>query len=364
MLIGTDPEFFILDTKTKEVKSASEVFPDKKDPWMPVRSTRLPMKWFSYLGTNIFRDGFGVEINVPPSACRETLTCYVMEALRDVKTKVRDFNPDWDVISDPTVGISMEYLEKLPDDVKQFGCDPSWNAWTESEERIELNGAAHLLRYAGGHMHFGSSERSNVIYPNWTNSEARKRVFQLIRLFDLTIGLPLSLIFNHEDEFLRRKYYGRAGEFRFQPHGVEYRVPSPRIWNHSAIASLVFGVGKNIIYEFNTWVKKWETLSKSRPNFEDDLILAINEGKGGEELIQEVTYFYNKSVIDFLKGKGRELFKLNELTLHKLDEGRRGFYNEMLRAKKFDLIPQWHRLSPYDEYARVGASMMENPREA
>ena len=47
-----------------------------------------------------------------------------------------------------------------------------------------------------------------------------------------------------EDELekIRRKYYGQAGTYRIQPHGIEYRTPSGYWMTSPALTSLVTGL--------------------------------------------------------------------------------------------------------------------------
>lgn len=335
---GTDPEFFISDGKGGFV-SASEVFPQKHLPITPWASKK-GAPYFSTLGTKLFRDGFGVEVNVLPRVCRALLAYDVRDAILDLNQIVKEKNERWEIVSAPMVRVPLEYIESLPEDVQRFGCDPAWNAYTERKEGIELNGRGHPFRYGGGHLHFGFIPRySNVgtiiscddpLSPELREKEA----FSFIKLFDLTIGLPLSIIFNDEGEFMRREYYGKAGEFRFQPWGIEYRTPSPRVWNHVVMSGLAFGVGRHIVSNYKWWKEKWAALLAYRPSLEEDLQRAINKGEGGEDLIQEISYFYDKKTINWLKKDGKEIFKLMDLSIHKLKiPNEEGYGNFMLSAK-------------------------------
>jgi hypothetical protein len=196
LTLGTDPEFFLHDGE--KVRSASELFPPKAEPWEPANFREYTpsggLIWQSYTGTKFFRDGFGVEINVPHSTCRESLTENLKFALIDLRKKVRDEKGEkWSVISAAAVETEIPYLDTLPEDVKEFGCDPAFSAWSEREERIDLNGAVHPLRYGGGHLHFGDPKGETIINPLYQKDEARrKEIFFLVRLLDLAVGLPLS----------------------------------------------------------------------------------------------------------------------------------------------------------------------------
>ncbi len=343
LTLGTDPEFFLHDGE--KVRSASEIFPPKGEPWEPWKAQEYDLhgvrKYVSHRGTKVFRDGFGVEVNVPPSQCRETLTGNLSAALIDIRKKLKEMKKvKWTLLSAATVETEIPYIDTLPEDVKQFGCDPAFSAWTEREERIDLNGAVHPLRYGGGHLHFGDDlgELCKIGPISQKNPERRKDIFFMIRLLDLAVGLPLSLIFSERDEFQRREFYGKAGEFRFQPWGVEYRTPSSRVWNHPMIASLALGVGRDVIEHFPKWKEVWVKLKKERKNLEEDLQKAVNEGKGGVELLQEVSYWYGKNLITFLQGEGRDMFKLNKLTLDS-HSSQSGLIVSLRDIGKTNLIP-------------------------
>jgi hypothetical protein len=45
-------------------------------------------------------------------------------------------------------------------------------------------------------------------------------------MFDLLCGIPSVLIDRDPNVANRRKQYGRAGDYRYQPHGIEYRTLS------------------------------------------------------------------------------------------------------------------------------------------
>lgn len=364
MRLGTDPEFFIKDKDGKAV-SASEVFGVKKEPWRPgapsvpfydglgrllyhqheIDKKTGTYKWRSatYGPNSIFRDGFVVEVNVAHTGCRETLAAEVAAAIADIKKRIKEVNEGYTLSSDPTVEVDLEYISKLPEDVKMFGCDPSFNAYAEDEVRIELNGATHPFRYAGGHMHFGvdDSFMHPIICPSSPQYKEKKDVFLLIRMLDLLIGVPLSVIFNDSLEFKRRQFYGKAGEFRFQKWGIEYRVPSSRVWNHAVIASMAFGVGRSVINNFEKWKAFWPSLKKSHPDLEGKIIGAINHGVGGEDLLQEVGDFCGKDLVKYLKDEGKKVFKLMELSLDSsLKDGRNGLESNLHSRGKSSLIPR------------------------
>jgi hypothetical protein len=104
---------------------------------------------------------------------------------------------------------------------------------------------------------------------------------------DLYVGAPLSFLFDSKQTFLRRRFYGQAGEFRSQKYGsgkeevgVEYRTPGPEVWNAAWVASFAMGVGRHIALNFRALAKKWDK------HIEADLQLAINTGAGLSKMLR------------------------------------------------------------------------------
>ena len=230
--MGTDPEFVILGPTGKPVP-AHRFFPGK-DKKM---TFSVKLRGNGY----IFRDGYSVEINVPPSYCRSVLT----DSVKFMLVKAQQQLPKGHHLAAlPAWKIELSDVKRAPYDVRIFGCDPSLNAYTGEEQRVELDGASHPLRYGGGHMHFSEKPA-----PDWMKDY--KKVCHFVKLMDAYVGLPLTYLFDGPLTFARRQHYGRAGEFRLQNYpdksaGIEYRTPDPRIWNNQVIAMMAFGVGRHL----------------------------------------------------------------------------------------------------------------------
>lgn len=74
------------------------------------------------------------------------------------------------------------------------------------------------LRSLGGHIHFSCLEKSLYLTSN-ASSVARN--------LDIFLSIPLRLIEDNRYSKMRRTgIYGHWNDFRFQPHGMEYRTPS------------------------------------------------------------------------------------------------------------------------------------------
>ena len=123
---------------------------------------------------------------------------------------------------------------------KEFGCDPDFCVYTEGPNEVG-RAARTTLRSAGFHIHVG--------YDNHNIDTS----LQMLRYIDAFVGLP-SIIYDTDVE--RRKLYGKAGCFRLQPYGFEYRTLSSFwigtenrlkfIWRQVAYALNAFDYGANL----------------------------------------------------------------------------------------------------------------------
>jgi hypothetical protein len=264
LTLGTDPEFFILDPNGKPVP-AWRFYPPKQE------KKYYKHRW-EYAGQgSYFRDGYALEINTRPEVCRALLSNDLRAGLLGA---VGDLPEGFTLTTTPAIKIEKEDLLGAPMDCTVFGCDPALNAYTGEMTTPNIDPHSHLWRYAGGHMHFGG----NVEEFPWLANEQQKMFF--IKLCDLFIGLPLAYLFDDDANRQRRKYYGRAGECRMQEYpenedgqpegGVEYRVPSPQLWNDYPLAQMFFGVMRTIarhVVEFeSTWRSSWETAIQEQIN--------------------------------------------------------------------------------------------------
>ena len=89
------------------------------------------------------------------------------------------------------------------------GCSPSKNIYTSR---------SHAIRY-------NSNERFGGLHVNVDIEGTEEQKLHLVSLMDKSLGLMSVLSSNDVDaEQRRRELYGRAGEYRLPPFGVEYRT--------------------------------------------------------------------------------------------------------------------------------------------
>lgn len=305
--LGTDPEFFIEDKKGVLVP-AWEYFPSKDKP--------IKLQNKSYYGSlenvgTAFHDGAAVEINVIYNACKETLASRVFRSLQAAQARLPK---SLRLVAKPMAKIEdmRAMLKTCPEDALVFGCDPAWNAYTGKFEGLQLDATTHPYRYAGGHLHI-SVERW---YSPYTLKEYgldfmtdRKKLAVLARLLDRYLALPFSAWFNKPETFLRRKYYGKAGEFRVQDYGgtaygFEYRTLGPEVWNSPAVESWAFGVMRHVVRNYNKLIKTRDTALERRIRH------AVNTGIGIQPLLKyaylppdESSHSTRKNLMQIIKDK-------------------------------------------------------------
>lgn len=102
--------------------------------------------------------------------------------------------------------------KSTPMAMRMFGCNPTENAHELRFKRV--TGLRERFRAAGGHIHIGLA-RSTM------NDPAK-----LVSIMDIVAGNTCVLVDRDPDNAERRKNYGRAGEYRIKPYGIEYRVLS------------------------------------------------------------------------------------------------------------------------------------------
>jgi hypothetical protein len=199
--IGADPELFVKDPDGKIV--CADMIPGTKAEPHKVEYGAVQ------------RDGFAAEYNIDPV---DNFADWNRNH-KAVQGQLEAMLPKgFTLVATPAVRFSPEVFDAAPDEAKELGCSPDWNAW---EGR--LNPPPKLpddpyLRCAGGHVHFG-----------WTEDEDPTDVQHMLNAFDLTKQLDWFLgawSTKHDPDTTRRLMYGNAGACRIKPYGVEYRVLS------------------------------------------------------------------------------------------------------------------------------------------
>lgn len=197
-LVGSDIEFFIIDTETNEIVSAEGLVKGtKEEPYHFNKEN-------DYFATSL--DNVTYEGNIPPAKTSEEFVSYVKELRNYMDSSIPK---TLKTLAKGSARLDWKYLET--ENARHYGCSPSINAWTEIQEMVDANKKSNL-RGAGFHLHVGYKE------PDYDTN------ILIIKVMDLTIGVP-SVLIEPADE--RKKVgYGQAGNHRHCRYGVEYRTLS------------------------------------------------------------------------------------------------------------------------------------------
>lgn len=222
LTVGTDPELFLMDRSTGKVISAIGLIPGEKGE--PYKPETLP-------------DGFGVqtdnilaEFNIPPVRSREDFIANINVMKNFIREFVQKINKNYDILCQASARVDEDQLQS--DQAKLFGCDPDYNAYTESQNP-KPKGDITNLRSTGMHVHLGFTE--NLSIPCKLN---------LIRMLDFTLGIPSIIIDRDKD---RRTLYGKAGCFRLTSYGLEYRTISGALLSDDKRIGLVYDLAVHAV---------------------------------------------------------------------------------------------------------------------
>lgn len=221
--LGTDPEMFLFNTETAKFVSAVGLIPGTKENPTPIRNKSLKQPGFALQTDNVL-----VEFNVPPVDLnnKKQFIANIIKMQYFVQQYVKAINPCLDIKCQASAEFPLSELQTKQSQL--FGCDPDFNAYT-----LQENCAPKLtnpqLRSAGFHIHVGYS------HPNLETN------INIIKYLDAYVGLP-SVLFD-TDKY-RRQLYGKAGSFRFQQHGVEWRTLSSFFLQNRRTLSCIYDLIK------------------------------------------------------------------------------------------------------------------------
>jgi hypothetical protein len=193
--IGCDPEFFL--SKGGQWVSAIPLVDGTKEEPAPLER-----------GGGIQRDNVAVEINTLPAKNKVEFVQRMAETIQDMRKYLPN---DVEINVVPSATFPEEELDHP--EAKMFGCDPDYNAWTMEMNNPPADAGDNQFRSCGGHVLF-----------SFDGDSAEKGM--LIRLCDVTLGIPATMIDDSDEALARRALYGNPGCYRETDFGVEYRTLS------------------------------------------------------------------------------------------------------------------------------------------
>lgn len=196
--IGCDPELFV--TQEGKFRSAHGLVPGTKEKPFPVENGAVQV------------DGMALEYNIDPVDNEDDFVKYNVNVMRQLK----DMVPKYDFAIVPSCRFNGNHFRAQPEEAKELGCTPDFNAYTLAENPAPDNRTT--MRTASGHIHIGFCNEDDIF-----GEDHMIRCSVLVKQLDAYLGIP-SVIYDKDRS--RRSMYGKAGAFRPKPYGLEYRVLS------------------------------------------------------------------------------------------------------------------------------------------
>ncbi len=248
--LGSDPEMMLFDAKNEKMVSAIAVLKNDKDHPSDLGD-----------GIKMYADNVLVECAFPPALSKDAFIETMRKALQRM---VLALGPDYRLHPQA----AWTYSEEALSDPRawKIGCNPNFDAYIGRENEIKDFGKLRL-RTGSCHIHIGNAD--------WKQGGdlpllKRKDKLNAIKLLDLFVGVP-SVVFDKDFTAIeRRKLYGKAGEFRPTPYGVEYRVLGNFVLRNPRLMELVLDL-VNL------------AMDHIREGTADDVLKAINP-----EVVQDV----------------------------------------------------------------------------
>jgi len=194
--LGADPEFFI-ELPNGQMKAITGLIGGTKEN---------PLAIDDHGDFKIQEDNVAAEYNIPPSYSKEKFIQHILWPQTYIASLL---GTDKFTIS-RKASASFPKKELRDPRTQEFGCDPDFNIWTLGiNERPSCDDKT--FRTCGGHVHIGLEDQSH------------ENIIRVIKNMDHYLGV-WSVVADADEK--RRQLYGKAGCFRPQPHGVEYRTLS------------------------------------------------------------------------------------------------------------------------------------------
>lgn len=261
--IGSDPEVFV-KRNGKGISAHGFIPGDKANPHKTSNGA-------------VQVDGMALEFNTDPVPVGdfEAFNANVLKTIKDLSTFLKERaakdNTVYNLCIEPVMDFDLEYIESQPEEAKELGCDPDFNAYTG--EPNPMPKGDRPFRTGAGHIHIGWGADIPV-----DNPDHLEICCNFIKTMDATVGMFMAFI---DRDPRRRELYGKAGAFRPKSYGVEYRTPS-NLWirNRERRQVIHYLTNQAISYQ-----KSGMTCEQFTCNSQEEIRRIIDEGdweKAGE----------------------------------------------------------------------------------
>lgn len=221
---GADPEVFAVDKAGEMIPAFT--FLDSKPGIMVDKGQGY-----------IYNDGFQAEFAPYRNSCHARLSYSFWTCLTAISNAVKSLDYNARLVHNSVLPVPPHMLAGASDAQIALGCAPSLNAYGEpnTEVLMTLEPRTLPVRFAGCHFHYGSEVLKKL---------PEDKLARLVRLIDSIAGVASVSILRGLEDPIRRRYYGRAGEYRRPAHGLEYRVFSSAALVSPAITHLLLDLSR------------------------------------------------------------------------------------------------------------------------
>lgn len=199
LTLGSDPEGFLVDIKTKKYVSSEGLLGGSKAAPRPL------------LAGAVLEDNVTAEFNTPVVRFDDGEAAFV-DSIVSVREGLRRLVADRGLDLEFSSCAKFNPTDLCTEQARESGCDPDYNVYT-GDRNSYPSMAGSPVRYCGGHVHIGHP----LILDN------PRFLPLIIKFLDCSVTAAMTVLDGITD---RHKVYGKLGNFRPKPYGLEYRSPS------------------------------------------------------------------------------------------------------------------------------------------
>lgn len=293
--LGSDPELFLRDAKTKALRSAVPIIPEGKGDGRKLDST----------GQNcVIHDNVLIEFNTLPATDSAAFVSTIHGVLGSIQKIVKKSGLELHLQA------SVDFPEsEICAEARIFGCDPDYTVYPEPDiNDIDADAAKLPFRSAGGHLHIGKHKNNKELTELLDREDGSGKV-RVVKALDIFVGIISVFLEKDPTAAARRDLYGKAGAHRPKEYGVEYRACSPWWLATPSHTELVYQL-TNAALAVCLDEEDLEDLSDDIGG-EDEVVSIINESK------EDVAFaVFERNIAPLLDKKTVDLI----MNLHNRDE--------------------------------------------
>jgi len=234
VMLGSDPELLL----EKTINGRTKAFPiigllgHGKDNPLHIDDSGF---------RTLQEDNVALEYTTHPTSNKADFITEQQAMLEVARAKAAEFGL---TIREKSSAVDFEQRMLMSEAAKTFGCEPTWNAYTNAENPSP--NARQYLRSVGGHIH--------ISYDNPTNEKS----MELAKLLDIKY-LEHKADLSGNNDNARRRLYGKAGEIRLKSYGFEWRVLSNAWVFDARTIGLIWDIVEQVFEEYERGVRVKET---------------------------------------------------------------------------------------------------------